>query len=85
MRGTSVSRQTIFHPDIVKLIHDLPELSTFEGFVVVVVLRSRQTSKVMSGRSVYLTTLILGRLRLSLVMSLMVSFCDVLFPTRCLG
>ena len=26
-----MSRHTIFHPDIVRLIHDLPELSSFEG------------------------------------------------------
>ena len=43
----------------------------------------------MSGRPVNLTILFLGRLSdalvMSLVMSLMVSFCAVLFPTRCPG
>ena len=30
MRGKSVSRRTIPHPEFVKLMHDLPLLSTFE-------------------------------------------------------
>ena len=41
----------------------LPVLRWTRGISVVVVLRPRQTSKVMSGRSVNLTTLFLGRLR----------------------